>query len=62
MFQNIQKIQDLLDKAGKVLKGLSALHSTLQHLFDQFRPAGSVVVVRTPSANADEVPTAEPAE
>lgn len=56
MFQNIQKIQDLLDKAGKVLKGLSALHSTLQHLFDQFRPAGAVVVVNSPAPAADEAP------
>lgn len=58
MFQNIQKIQDLLDKAGKVLKGLSALHSTLQHLFDQFKPAGAVVLVKDPAPT----PEADPAE
>lgn len=59
MFQNIQKIQAILDKAGQVLKGLNALHSTLQHLFEQFRPAGSVVIMKEPAPADEAAPPAE---
>lgn len=55
MFQNFGKIQNFLDLLLKVLSVAGVVHSTIQHVVDQFKPA---VAPAPASVPAPPVPAA----
>jgi hypothetical protein len=50
MFKNFGKIQDILDLIFKIMSVVGVVHSTVQHVVDQFKPVAPVVDPNAPAA------------